>query len=148
MSPGWVPGPRSPRFSVLAERRFKGGIATGATFQPIASGVKDSCGNIAQSLDLLRRRPEGFAVLTGEDAYFYTLLAHGADGGILASAHVETRDFPSAYAIAEFMLNLLPIPDPPARHALEDYVRARFERPDGSFRFSCDQDFVQIWRRG
>ena len=64
------------------------------------------------------------------------------------SAHVETRDFPSAYAIAEFMLNLLPIPDPPARHALEDYVRARFERPDGSFRFSCDQDFVQIWRRG
>ena len=43
MSPGWVPGPRSPRFSVLAERRFKGGIATGATFQPIASGVKDSC---------------------------------------------------------------------------------------------------------
>ena len=64
------------------------------------------------------------------------------------SAHVETSDFPSAYAIAEFMLNLLPIPDPPARHALEDYVRARFERPDGSFRFSCDQDFVQIWRRG
>src|SRR5207237_9730488 len=64
------------------------------------------------------------------------------------SAHVETLDFPSAYAIAEFMLNLLPIPDPPARHALEDYVRARFERPDGSFEFSCDQDFVQIWRRG
>jgi 4-hydroxy-tetrahydrodipicolinate synthase len=60
---------------------------------PNVAGVKDSCGNIAQSLDLLRRRPEGFAVLTGEDAYFYTLLAHGADGGILASAHIETRRF-------------------------------------------------------
>jgi SAM-dependent methyltransferase len=63
-------------------------------------------------------------------------------------AHIETPDFPSAYAITEFMLNLLPMPDAPARHALEEYVRARFERPNGSFRFSCDQDFVQIWRRG
>ena len=62
-------------------------------------------------------------------------------------AHVETPDFPSAYAIAEFMLNLLPMPDPPVRHALEEYVRARFQRPNGSFRFSCDQDFVQIRKR-
>jgi 4-hydroxy-tetrahydrodipicolinate synthase len=36
---------------------------------------------------------EGFAVLTGEDAYFYTMLAHGGDGGILASAHLETARF-------------------------------------------------------
>ena len=56
-------------------------------------GVKDSCGNLAQSLDLLRRRPSGFSVMTGEDASFYTLLAHGADGGILASAHLETEHF-------------------------------------------------------
>jgi 4-hydroxy-tetrahydrodipicolinate synthase len=60
---------------------------------PNIVGVKDSTGNIAQSLELLRRRPAGFAVLTGEDAYFYTMLAHGADGGILASAHVETARF-------------------------------------------------------
>jgi 4-hydroxy-tetrahydrodipicolinate synthase len=60
---------------------------------PGIAGVKDSSGSIAQSLELLRRRPEGFAVLTGEDAYFYTMLAHGADGGILASAHVETARF-------------------------------------------------------
>ena len=63
-------------------------------------------------------------------------------------AQIETPDFRSAYVIAEFMLNLLPIPDPPPQRALEDYVRAHFERPNGSFRFSCDQDFVQIWRRG
>ena len=60
---------------------------------------------------------------------------------------IETRDFSAAYAIAEFMLNLLPLPDPPQRRALEDYVRAHFARPDGSFRFSCDQDFIQIRKR-
>jgi len=32
-------------------------------------------------------------VLTGEDALFYTALTQGADGGILASAHVETEAF-------------------------------------------------------
>jgi 4-hydroxy-tetrahydrodipicolinate synthase len=64
---------------------------------PNVAGVKDSTGNIAQSLELLRRRPDGFAVLTGEDAYFYTMLAHGADGGILASAHVETARFLTVY---------------------------------------------------
>jgi 4-hydroxy-tetrahydrodipicolinate synthase len=64
---------------------------------PNIAGVKDSSGNIAQSLDLLRQRPAGFAVLTGEDAFFYTMLAHGGDGGILASAHVETATFLSVY---------------------------------------------------
>jgi 4-hydroxy-tetrahydrodipicolinate synthase len=61
------------------------------------AGVKDSSGNIAQSLELLRLRPEGFAVLTGEDPYFYTMLAHGGDGGILASAHLETAAFLGVY---------------------------------------------------
>ena len=32
-------------------------------------------------------------MLTGEDAYFYTMLAHGGDGGILASAHLEPERF-------------------------------------------------------
>jgi 4-hydroxy-tetrahydrodipicolinate synthase len=64
---------------------------------PNIAGVKDSSGSIAQSLDLLRQRPDGFAVLTGEDAYFYTMLAHGGDGGILASAHVETALFLTVY---------------------------------------------------
>jgi 4-hydroxy-tetrahydrodipicolinate synthase len=64
---------------------------------PNIKGVKDSSGSIAQSLDLLRQRPAGFAVLTGEDAFFYTMLAHGGDGGILASAHVETATFLSVY---------------------------------------------------
>ena len=60
---------------------------------PNVVGVKDSSGDVAQSLALLRQRPDGFSVLTGEDAYFYTMLAHGGDGGILASAHLETEAF-------------------------------------------------------
>jgi 4-hydroxy-tetrahydrodipicolinate synthase len=56
-------------------------------------GVKDCCADPAQSLDLLRRRPPGFAVLTGEDATFHAALAQGADGGILASAHADPRAF-------------------------------------------------------
>jgi 4-hydroxy-tetrahydrodipicolinate synthase len=60
---------------------------------PNIVGVKDCCAILAQSLDLLRRRPPGFSVVTGEDNFYYTMLAHGADGGILASAHLETRAF-------------------------------------------------------
>jgi len=65
---------------------------------PNVVGVKDSSGNLAQSLDLLRRRPVGFAVMTGDDASFYTVLAHGGDGGILASAHVATERFVALHA--------------------------------------------------
>ena len=63
-------------------------------------GLKDCCADTEQSFDLLDRRPAGFSALTGEDAHFYSALAHGADGGILASAHVETARFAMASMIA------------------------------------------------
>jgi 4-hydroxy-tetrahydrodipicolinate synthase len=56
-------------------------------------GLKDCSADRDQSLDLLRRRPIGFAVLTGEDAHCHEALTDGADGGILASAHIETESF-------------------------------------------------------
>ena len=65
---------------------------------PTIIGVKDCCTDPAQSLDLIRRRPCGFAVMTGEDAQFHVALAQGADGGILCSAHVETERFATVYA--------------------------------------------------
>lgn len=52
-------------------------------------GVKDCCADAVQSFDLIRQKPERFAVLTGEDSHYYTALAQGADGGILVSAHVQ-----------------------------------------------------------
>jgi 4-hydroxy-tetrahydrodipicolinate synthase len=60
---------------------------------PNIVGVKDCCADQMQTFDLLRARPPGFAVLTGEDALFYGAIAHGADGGILAAAHVETARY-------------------------------------------------------
>lgn len=60
---------------------------------PAIIGVKDCCADAAQSFDLLRARPPCFAVLTGEDALFHTALTQGADGGILASAHIAPAAF-------------------------------------------------------
>ena len=56
-------------------------------------GVKDCCADAAQSADLLRQRSPEFAVLTGEDALFYGAITHGADGGVLASAHIDLPTF-------------------------------------------------------
>lgn len=56
-------------------------------------GVKDCSADPAQSFDLMRSRPLGFAVFVGDDPFFYSALTQGADGGITASAHVETRAF-------------------------------------------------------
>jgi 4-hydroxy-tetrahydrodipicolinate synthase len=60
---------------------------------PNIVGLKDCSADRNQSLDLLRRRPQNFAVLTGEDAQYHEALADGADGGIVASAHVDTENF-------------------------------------------------------
>ena len=58
-------------------------------------GLKDCGADRAQSIDLLRQRPAGFRVLTGEDAQYYEALSDGADGAILLSAHIETATFAS-----------------------------------------------------
>jgi 4-hydroxy-tetrahydrodipicolinate synthase len=48
---------------------------------------------MAQSLELLARKPADFSVLTGEDALYFTMMANGADGGILAASHLRTEGF-------------------------------------------------------
>jgi 4-hydroxy-tetrahydrodipicolinate synthase len=60
---------------------------------PNIAGMKDCCASREQTIDLLRRRPAGFRVLTGEDAQYHNALVDGADGAILLSAHVETEAF-------------------------------------------------------
>jgi 4-hydroxy-tetrahydrodipicolinate synthase len=60
---------------------------------PNIAGLKDCSADRAQSIELLRRRPAGFRVLTGEDAQYHDALSDGADGAILLSAHVETEMF-------------------------------------------------------
>ena len=60
---------------------------------PNIVGLKDCGADRAQSLELLRQRPAGFRVLTGEDAQCFEALGDGADGAILLSAHLETGQF-------------------------------------------------------
>jgi 4-hydroxy-tetrahydrodipicolinate synthase len=62
-------------------------------------GLKDCCDDRDQSRDLLRRRSDGFAVLTGEDARYHEALTDGADGAILASAHIETEIFADVWKL-------------------------------------------------
>jgi 4-hydroxy-tetrahydrodipicolinate synthase len=58
-------------------------------------GLKDCCADRAATIELLRLRPPGFGVLTGEDAQYHDALLDGADGAVLLSAHLETERFAS-----------------------------------------------------
>jgi 4-hydroxy-tetrahydrodipicolinate synthase len=61
---------------------------------PRIAGVKHAVGSIDQdTIAMMAGRPAGFSVLGGDDPYISPMLALGADGGILASAHVRTSDF-------------------------------------------------------
>ena len=50
-----------------------------------------------QSTDLLLDPPKDLSILTGEDASFFSTLALGGDGGILASSHMRTEEFVKVY---------------------------------------------------
>jgi 4-hydroxy-tetrahydrodipicolinate synthase len=60
---------------------------------PNIAGLKDCGADRAQSIELLRHKPAGFRVLTGEDTQYHDALSDGADGAILLSAHFETEMF-------------------------------------------------------
>lgn len=64
-------------------------------------GIKDCSGNMKQTTDLLLNPPKEFSILTGEDAYFYTTLAMGGHGGILASASLKTKKFIDVYNLVK-----------------------------------------------
>jgi 4-hydroxy-tetrahydrodipicolinate synthase len=58
------------------------------------AGVKHATGSIDQdTVAMMAGRPARFSVLGGDDLYVSPLLALGADGAILASAHVRTGEF-------------------------------------------------------
>ncbi len=62
---------------------------------PNVIGIKEASGNISQVMEILRNRPAGFRVISGDDALTYPLLALGADGVISVIANAlpkETSD--------------------------------------------------------
>jgi 4-hydroxy-tetrahydrodipicolinate synthase len=61
---------------------------------PNVAGIKHAAGAVDRdTILMLAGRPAGFRVLAGDDMFVSPLLALGADGAILASAHVRTADF-------------------------------------------------------
>ena len=54
---------------------------------PNVIGVKEASANMEQILEILRDRPKGFLVLSGDDAWTLPLLAAGADGVISVASN-------------------------------------------------------------
>ena len=59
--------------------------------------VKEASGNLSQIMEILRERPNGFAVLSGDDAVTLPLIALGAEG-IVSVASNEVPDLMSRMA--------------------------------------------------
>ena len=61
---------------------------------PGVAGIKHAVGAIdLDTVAMMAGRPPGFRVLGGDDPFISPLLGLGADGGILASAHLRTSDY-------------------------------------------------------
>jgi 4-hydroxy-tetrahydrodipicolinate synthase len=49
--------------------------------------IKEASGNLTQIMQILRDRPQGFRVLSGDDAFTFPMIALGADGLISVAAN-------------------------------------------------------------
>ena len=58
---------------------------------PNIVAIKEASGNLAQVTDILRHRPSGFSVLSGDDALTLALMAAGADGVISVASNATPR---------------------------------------------------------
>jgi 4-hydroxy-tetrahydrodipicolinate synthase len=58
---------------------------------PNIVAVKEASGNVPQVGEIIRNRPEGFTVLSGEDALTLAILAEGGDGVISVTSNVTPK---------------------------------------------------------
>ena len=63
-------------------------------------GVKEACGAMGQMMELLVARPEGFMVISGDDALALPLSAVGGDGVISVTANAYPRQMCAMMAAA------------------------------------------------
>jgi 4-hydroxy-tetrahydrodipicolinate synthase len=75
-----VPGRTSSNISAETTLRLA------RDFENVAA-VKEASGNLAQIMEILRGRPEGFRVLSGDDAMTFAMIALGADGLISVASN-------------------------------------------------------------
>ncbi|WP_229074866.1 dihydrodipicolinate synthase family protein [Actinoplanes sp. DH11] len=102
-------------------------------------GIKYATGAVdADLVDLLADPPTGFAVLCGDDVFLAPMLAMGARGGILASAHLETeafvrffgdRDIASGRRLAKLSKAVFAQPNPTVVKAVL-HARGRIPTPE------------------
>jgi 4-hydroxy-tetrahydrodipicolinate synthase len=74
-----VPGRTGSNIDVKTQLRLAG--------HPNIVGVKEASGNLGQVMELLRDRPAGFEVLSGDDAFTVAFMALGAEGLISVAAN-------------------------------------------------------------
>ena len=86
---------------------------------PNITAVKEASGSLPQIMEILRDRPAGFEVLSGDDAYTLALMAHGGEGVISVVANqvpgpmhelcaaAARGDFAGARAIHNRLLKLM-----------------------------------------
>ncbi|RLD75518.1 MAG: 4-hydroxy-tetrahydrodipicolinate synthase [Bacteroidetes bacterium] len=81
-----VPGRTSSNISAETTLRLA------SEFGNIA-GIKEASGDLGQVMQIIKNKPEGFSVLSGDDALTYPMLALGADGVISVVANAFPRQF-------------------------------------------------------
>lgn len=72
---------------------------------PNIIGIKEASGNLEQIMELLRARPSGFLVLSGDDVWTLPILALGGDGVISVAANeapAEMRELVAAALAGDF----------------------------------------------
>lgn len=80
------------------------------------------------------------ADFVAENGQEFDAIMHSID------SFITTKTLKDAYAIAEFMLNMLPLESPPLRSDLEAYVEQYFAESPTSYRFSCTQNVLELTR--
>jgi 4-hydroxy-tetrahydrodipicolinate synthase len=56
-------------------------------------GIKEASGDLVQCMEIIKNKPEGFLVISGDDALTLPLIALGADGVISVVANIFPKDF-------------------------------------------------------
>ena len=56
-------------------------------------GIKEASGDIIQIMDLIKNRPNGFLVVSGDDAITFPLVTLGGDGVISVIANAFPKEF-------------------------------------------------------
>ncbi|MFI5251418.1 MAG: 4-hydroxy-tetrahydrodipicolinate synthase [Bacteroidota bacterium] len=60
---------------------------------PNVSGTKEASGNFSQIMEILRNKPQGFGVWSGDDAITLSLIALGADGIVSVVSNEAPKQF-------------------------------------------------------